>query len=326
MTKPYVIDMPALAPTPAPGMSRHKNGRVAGIRRLREVWRPASRASASAWTRSRAWLSWLWRCMVAFLALAFLAASGARAEMLSHEFSSLHQAGPTLLRVLLPSRMEPGRSYSLVLVLPVAHAGDKQEMDRQYGDGLAEVQRLGLHDQYEAIFASPGFTDVPWYCNHPSKAEVAQEQYLFEVLAEIDRKYPVSKRPGDRHLLGFSKSGWGAWALLLRHPHQFGRAAAWDSPLMMTAIGKWDTGRVCGSQSAFEAYLPSKLVQSRAQALGSEPRLILLGYDAFRDDHQRMHSLLSDLGVPHVYRDGPYRGHAWRTGWLPEAVAYLFGR
>ncbi len=260
------------------------------------------------------------------LAFTLLGNTSARAEMLSRDLRSLHQAGATLVRILMPQKTEPGRTYPLVLVLPVSHTANEERSVQLYGDGLAEVQKLGLHDQHNAIFAAPIFTEVPWYCDHPTKADGAQEAHVMAVIADIERNYPVSKNPQDRHLLGFSKSGWGAWSLLLRHPHRFGKAAAWDSPMMMTAIGRWESDRACGTQSAFERYLPSKLVRAQGQTLGPNPRLILLGYGEFRDDHKRMYSLLNELGVPHVYRDGRSRKHDWRSGWLAEAVAELLRR
>jgi Putative esterase len=268
------------------------------------------------------------RLLVAVLVAAFplFAAPSARAETVAREVTSLHQAGKTLLRILMPQKIEPGRTYPLVLVLPVAHVANQRQSVERFGDGFLEIQRLDLHNKYNAVFASLSFTEVPWYCDHPTKADVAQEKYLLEVVAEIERRYPVSKNPRDRHLLGFSKSGWGAWAMLLRNPDRFGKAAAFDSPMMMTTIGKWGSDRACGSQVTFDAYMPSKLVRARGRTLGTEPRLILLGYDVFRDDHVRMHALLQELGVPHVYQDGPVRKHHWRTGWVAEAVAELFRR
>ena len=35
------------------------------------------------------------------------------------------------------------------------------------------------------------------------------------------------------------------------------------------------------------------------------------------------HWLLEELGIPHVYRDGPKRAHHWESGWLDETVELL---
>ena len=52
-------------------------------------------------------------------------------------------------------------------------------------------------------------------------------------------------------------------------------------------------------------------------------RLILLGYGNFRDQHEQAHSLMVELNVPHIHRDGPNRQHIWESGWLTEAVELL---
>ena len=57
--------------------------------------------------------------------------------------------------------------------------------------------------------------------------------------------------------------------------------------------------------------------------LQSPARLALLGYGVFRQQHQRTHQRMDELGIAHLYRDGPQRQHAWESGWLPEAVTWL---
>jgi hypothetical protein len=58
-------------------------------------------------------------------------------------------------------------------------------------------------------------------------------------------------------LLGFSKSGWGAlFSLLLRHPDVFGKAAAWDAPLVMDSPGRHGNGDIFGTPENFEKYSP----------------------------------------------------------------------
>jgi len=131
--------------------------------------------------------------------------------------------------------------------------------------------------------------------------------------------------PG-RLLLGFSKSGWGAWTLLLRHPDVFGRAAAWDAPLAMDHCGPFGSGEIFGTQENFEQYEIADLLRAKAGELRGGTRLILNGYGNFRKDHQRIHALLEELRIPHVYRDGPPRKHDWHSGWVSEAVELLVGK
>lgn len=133
-----------------------------------------------------------------------------------------------------------------------------------------------------------------------------------------------------RYLLGFSKSGYGAVAMLLRNPDTFGRAIAWDSPLAMTAPGTGFgfSGIVGTTQNFIDNYEILNLLSTRGSALkGQPPRIFLLGYattyGAFRD-HQVVDARMTALGIPHVYDPGVLRSHVWNSGWMPDAARMLF--
>ena len=42
-----------------------------------------------------------------------------------------------------------------------------------------------------------------------------------------------------------------------------------------------------------------------------------------REEHVRVHELMSELKIPHVYKDGPQRKHDWHSGWVSEAALLL---
>ncbi len=239
---------------------------------------------------------------------------------LVHKIDSPYQSGPTEIRVLLPHEIAEGKFYSVVYVLPVeAGRGDR------YGDGLLEVQKHDLANKLGVIFAAPTFADLPWYADHPTNVAIRQETYFVNfVVPFVEKTYPADPNPKGRLLLGFSKSGWGAWSLLLRHPETFSRAAAWDAPLMMDQLGKYGTEPIFGTQDHFETYRIADLL--KAAKLDQKKRLILTGYGNFLTHHQQTHALLEELHIPHEYRDGPQRKHDWHSGWLAEAAELLTGK
>jgi hypothetical protein len=238
---------------------------------------------------------------------------------LVHEVRSPFQAKATQIRVLLPDRRGKGKRYPVVYVLPVeAGTGNR------YGDGLLEVKRHGLHNKLQAAFVAPTFAHLPWYADHPTKPEVRQEGHFLKVVVPfIDKTYPVRAGADGRLLLGFSKSGWGAFSLLLRHPDVFGKAAAWDAPLMLDRPGPYGSGDVFGAPANFEKYQVTRLLKERAGSFREGKRLVLLGYGNFRDHHQKAHALMARLKVGHEYRDGPARKHDWHSGWVAEAAGLL---
>lgn len=240
---------------------------------------------------------------------------------LVHAVASPYQSGTTEIRILLPDRPQEGKNRAVLYVLPV-EAGNGQ----RWGNGLLEVKKAGLHNKHGLICVAPTFSHLPWYCDHPSNAKIRQETYFTKVVVPfVERSYMVIAKPDGRLLVGFSKSGWGAYSLLLRYPDLFGKAAAWDSPMMMEQANKYGMGLIFGTQENFEKYRITSLLKARATRLRREQRLVLLGYGTFREHHQQAHALMTKLEIRHEFHDGPQREHHWNSGWLEEAV-YLMAR
>ena len=239
---------------------------------------------------------------------------------LVHTVESSYQSAPTRIRVLFPDRrLKENARYPVLYVLPV-----EAESETRYGDGLLQVKRDDLHNEHDLICVSPEFSQMPWYSDHPTNPRLRQESYFLEVVVPfIDRSYPTTAKSSDRFLVGFSKSGWGAYSILLRHPLVFGRAAAWDAPFMMERPVKHGSGPIFGTQENFENYRIPSLLKKKAAVLKGESRLILLGHGNFKTHHDTIHVLLDELKIPHAYREGPRRKHAWDSGWLSEAVELL---
>ncbi len=244
--------------------------------------------------------------------------------ILVHEVQSPYQAGTTLIRVLQPDTLLNGKKYPVIYVLPV-----EARTESRYGDGLSEVKKLDLHNKFGAVFVAPTFSHLPWYANHPTNQLIRQESYFIKIVVPfIDQHYPVRGEAGGRLLLGFSKSGWGAWSLLLRHPDLFGKAIAWDAPLMMDKPGMYGSGEIFGTVDNFEHYRVSKLLEENAKKFSNEneKRLVLIGYGNFRAEHVQAHAFMDERKIAHEYRDGPERKHDWHSGWVNEAVEVLLGQ
>jgi hypothetical protein len=235
-----------------------------------------------------------------------------------HVVQSPHQSESVQIRVLVPDRLEAGRRYRALYVLPV-ESGTNDD----FGDGLAEVAGLDLHNRHALVCMSPTFAELPWYADHPTDPRIRQESHLLAVLPFVEARYPILPTAAGRLLVGFSKSGWGAYSLLLRHPHVFGRAAAWDAPFDLQTPEYPGVIEIFGTQENFDQYRPSRLLRRQAAALAGEVRLGLHGYADFREDHEHLHALMDELAIPHHYRHTPRPEHSWSSGWLPDAVAFL---
>jgi hypothetical protein len=237
---------------------------------------------------------------------------------LVHTVRSPFQAGTTEIRVLLPDRRNEERSPTVYLLPVEARDGHR------YGDGLREVKEHNLHERTGAIFVAPTFSHLPWYADHPTDPEIRQERYFLDVVVPlVEARYPARTDADGRLLLGFSKSGWGAYSLLLRHPERFGRAAAWDAPLMERSPERFGMGAIFGTQENFDRHRITALLEHSAPRFRDGSRLILLGYGNFRDQLGQAHVLMTEMHIAHIYRDGPRREHVWESGWVSEAVELL---
>jgi len=220
-------------------------------------------------------------------------------EPIVHHVNSTRQSGMTSVRILLPDRL-PGDGeprLPVVYVLPV-EAGD----GTRWGDSLAEVQQHDLPNKHHTVFVFPTFSDLPWYADHAENTQLQQEAYLLQdVLPLVEHSNPVLKVREGRLLVGFSKSGWGAWSLLLRHPDVFYRAAAFDAPMMLDAPGQYGSGPIFGTVDNFRRYQVSNLLEQRATDLRKEPsRLLLIGKGNFQSDHVQVKDRMEALLIPHT--------------------------
>jgi hypothetical protein len=101
----------------------------------------------------------------------------------------------------------------------------------------------------------------------------------------------------------------------------FGKAAAWDAPMTMD-IPRYGMAPIVGTQENFERYRVTTLLRRRGALLGSEQRLMLAGWDFYREQTIAARRLLQELKIPHAYRDGPQRRHHWNSGWMSDLARW----
>ncbi|MEO6964571.1 MAG: alpha/beta hydrolase-fold protein [Acidobacteriaceae bacterium] len=228
------------------------------------------------------------------------------------------------LRVLLPDKLETIASPRVLYVLP-----DMPGIVRD--DGLLSVLEADLHNKYGLIAVSPSFSDWPWYADNPRNPKIRQETYFVnEIVPFIDKVYPKASKV--RLLVGMSKSGNGAFQLLLRHPDVFHAAAIFDSPLMANSATQFQAVDIYGDNENFmKNYCVPQLLLERAELLrGKPPRFAILGYSLFGGPNamhgphlQEAHAFMESLGIRHIYQSNTCRDHLYGSGWLEGAVAAL---
>lgn len=228
------------------------------------------------------------------------------------------QRGPTLLRIALPAT---GTPRVIVLVLPV-----QDGLRTTYGDSLTEALRCPIVDTHHIAVAAPTFTDSPWGVDHTTDPQLRQETHLVDVVCPLLDHIlnPSILNPGlPRFALGFSKGGFAALNMLLRHPDLIAGASIWDASMLRDRPTPDQLLAVAGTPDQVARYHIPTALRTAAPRLDTDTRLVLGGYGTLRADQRAAHRLLRDAGVDHRYYDGPRRAHRWDSGWMPRALDEL---
>ena len=238
--------------------------------------------------------------------------------------------GANPVEVLLPDDFDTTQAYRVLYVLPVENG-----IGGRFGDGLQAVRATHAHNHHGLICVQPSFDTVSWFGSHAYDPRIRHERYIKETLVPlIESRYPVIGGTEGRLLFGFSKSGWGAFTLLLRDPTFFGYACAWDAPLMLKAwMPAWEMARHYGTVEHYERYRPVRLFETQAAHFRDRTRFVLLGSQNFGShpedqfaglsQTQLAHTMLTRFRIQHAFDDSLTMDHCWDSGWVAPAIEAL---
>ena len=230
--------------------------------------------------------------------------------------------GPLDVRILRPTNPSPGVAHNFLFVLPVQNGTE----NRSYGNGLNLLQSLNAQNQYNLTIVEPSFAVVPWYADQADDPAIAYETFMNSQLVPWVRSTFASTSHEQNWLIGFSKSGYGAIDLVLKHPTTFALAAAWDFPADMSRYDQYGDSANYGTDANFQSHyrLTSAFVGARKAPFTEVDRIWLSGYNTFRPDMADFDAMLTSLGMLHTFTKRSFRAHTWGAGWLPEALAALY--
>ena len=229
----------------------------------------------------------------------------------------------TTVRVLQPTNPVPGMPPRLLYVLPV-EAG-VTDVASQYGDGFEELRLLDVPNRFNATLIAPSFPIEPWYGDHATLPSRRFESFVVDDLVPFADSLAAPGTTPQRWLIGFSKSGHGALSLILRHPHVFSAAAAWDAPVHLTDMSAFPSMVLnFGTESQFDRYEIPGLVTRSAVAFQQRNRLWISGDTSqWTAQMQQLDQQLTQAGVLHTFVASGARAHHWSSGWLEGAVTSL---
>jgi hypothetical protein len=236
--------------------------------------------------------------------------------------SATNSGGPRLLRVLRPDRPGPRTAHNFLFLLPV-EAGGKGV----YGDGLQVLRSLDAQNEYNLTIIEPSFGIEPWYADNPGSSDVRHETFLVRELIPWARATLGITGDEQNWLVGFSKSGLGAQAMLLKHPDLIDLAASWDFPADMAAHDEYGTGSAAcyGTNANYQAHyrLTSQFVEARRMPFRQDRRIWIGQGPIFSNSVARYESILAAADVHYTAAAALDSPHRWDGGWLPAALAGL---
>jgi S-formylglutathione hydrolase FrmB len=241
----------------------------------------------------------------------------------SYTVDCAYQKGPNELEVLLPDDYSPQKRYPVIYMLPV-NVGTTGP----WGSSVVEAQKNSLQNRFGAIFVAPAYDTVPWFGDNPLRPEIRQNSYITDVVVPfVDKEFSTQAEKG-RYLIGFSKSGLGAWSLFLMHLDQFTGVAIFDSYQGQPTQQQWNTwgfADTYGTRENFDLYDPLILLEKQRAALQKDPcRITILGGGpGARVGVDLYRAKLADMKIPYVYIQGADMPHTWTSGWLPMAAAAM---
>jgi len=177
------------------------------------------------------------KLLVALMAVAaFAAGAGPISNIVVHarnitEAKTWTSADGKILpyRLHLPAKVEPGRTYPLVLHLHGAGSRGTDNKSQLNVGGAAFLSWMTRHGE-ECVFVAPQcpagmrWVDVDWGTeSHRMHEEpTVWLRQVMEIVEDAMARYPVDR--SRVYVMGVSMGGYGTWEVLQRHPEWFAAA------------------------------------------------------------------------------------------------------
>jgi hypothetical protein len=232
---------------------------------------------------------------------------------------------PFAVRVLTPQDPSTAYPHSFLYDLPV-EPGLAQST---YGSGLDELAKLDVEDQYNATIVEPIFPMDSWYADNPNDATIDYETFVADILPQwVDSNFSTTGTEKNL-LVGFSKSGYGAVDLELKHPSVFSAVTAFDFPADMSSYDEFGGSSAddYGTQANFQDnyQMNASFIAAHNAQFTNQDRILISEGPSFQSQVVDFDTLLTSQGVMHTLLNQTNDAHTWSGGWLSGAIAGLYG-
>lgn len=149
------------------------------------------------------------------------------------------------------------------------------------------------------------YPTMVWYNGAVRREAVAQ-------ISSLD-KTPVT-------LIGFSKSGLGAWNIARTIPERVTCTIIFDAPVARDILPPWGTAPFYANDTAWQEDLPIRTIPAFQAVMPKEHLLVLISGANFHDEMCALSQELSRHDVPHVFLPRPDLKHHWQSGWIEAGL------
>lgn len=245
--------------------------------------------------------------LVAAVGTVGLAAESNTLQALTHSSTILGVSKG--MNVLLPVDYDPSTRYPTIYVLHGA-TGNYQSWVR--GSNIREYAL-----KYQVILVFPDGNPYGWYLDSPLEPNSQYESYIIkELIPYIDSQYSTIAEASGRAIVGLSMGGHGAITLAFKHPDQFASTSSLSGILDITTHpSQWEIANRLGPLATNRSKWEANSAVYLASSVPADTHLRILFDSGTGDPHaiydnRALHAKLTELGIPHTYREYPGQ-HNW---------------
>ena len=121
-------------------------------------------------------------------------------------------------------------------------------------------------------------------------------------------------------LVGFSKSGLGAWNIARTIPELVSGTIIFDVPVAYEDCPCLGTGSFYEDNASWQKDLPIHTVREFQAATGKTHRLVLISGEAFHEQMCALSHAMTRIGLDHAFLPRPHMKHHWNSGWIEEGL------
>lgn len=121
-------------------------------------------------------------------------------------------------------------------------------------------------------------------------------------------------------LVGFSKSGLGAWNISRTIPKLVTGTIIFDAPVTRRELPPWGTAPFYTDDASWQEDLPINTIEEYQTNMPVTHQLVLISGVGFHDEMLQFSDELSRCGCRHVYLPRPRMEHHWNSGWIEEGL------